>query len=118
MATLVYKICSAAQWREAEYAGQFIGADIDLADGFIHFSAAGQVAETATKHFAGRRDLGDLVLVAVAADRLGAALKWEVSRGGARFPHLYAPLPMTAVRWVKPLPLDAGGRPQLPDLAD
>jgi uncharacterized protein (DUF952 family) len=115
MARLIYKICDAALWHAAELAGSFLGAGIDLADGFIHFSAAEQVAETAAKHFSGQRNL---VLVAVAADALGTALKWEISRGGALFPHLYGPLPVSAVKWVRPLALDAGGRVLLPDLVE
>lgn len=109
--TTIYKICEAAQWGEAERAGQFRGSSVDLADGYIHFSTAAQVAETAAKHFAGRPDL---VLVAVAADDLNGALKWEPSRRGALFPHLYGVLPMAAVRWSKPLPLDASGTHVLP----
>jgi uncharacterized protein (DUF952 family) len=109
----IYKICDAASWRAAERAGEFAGAPVDLADGYIHFSAADQVAETAAKHFGGQRDL---VLVAVDPDALGAALKWEPSRGGALFPHLYGKLPLTAVRWVKPLPLDPGDRQVFPML--
>jgi uncharacterized protein (DUF952 family) len=104
--TTIYKICETAQWAEAERAGEFRGSGIDLADGYIHFSTAGQVAETARKHFA---RVPDLVLVAVTAEELGGTLKWEPSRGGALFPHLYGALPMTAVRWTKPLPLDAAG---------
>jgi uncharacterized protein (DUF952 family) len=104
--TTLYKICEAAQWAEAERAGEFRGSAADLADGFIHFSTASQAAETAAKHFAG---MADLVLVAVAAGALNGALKWEPSRGGALFPHLYGVLPMTAVRWAKPLPLGADG---------
>jgi len=113
MGDLVYKICEAASWREAERTGTFGGAGIDVADGYIHFSAADQLAETAARHFAGR---SDLVLVAVDADRLGSALKWEVSRGGALFPHLYGPLPLTAVRWVKALRPGPDGRQILPEL--
>jgi uncharacterized protein (DUF952 family) len=109
----IYKICDAAAWRAAERAGEFAGAPVDLADGYIHFSTADQVAETAAKHFAGQHNL---VLVAVAADALGAALKWEPSRGGALFPHLYGKLPFNAVRWVKPLPLSADGRHVFPTL--
>ncbi len=113
MVGLIYKICEAALWNEAERAGVFHGAPVDLADGYIHFSAADQVAETAIRHFAGQENL---LIVAVAADALGPALRWEPSRGGALFPHLYGPLPLAAVRWVKPLPADADGRPVLPDL--
>lgn len=105
--TLVYKIIDRAAWAEAEAAGVFAGAPVDLADGFIHFSAAAQVAETAAKHFAGQ---ADLLLVAVETALLGDALKWEVSRGGALFPHLYAPLDPRAAAWVRPLPLGQDGR--------
>jgi uncharacterized protein (DUF952 family) len=104
--TTIYKICESAQWAQAERAGEFCGSAVDLADGYIHFSTAGQAAETAAKHFTG---MADLVVVAVSADALNGALKWERSRGGALFPHLYGMLPMTAVRWAKPLPLGADG---------
>jgi uncharacterized protein (DUF952 family) len=111
----IYKICDATAWQAAERAGEFAGATVDLADGYIHFSAADQVEETAAKHFAGERDL---VLVAVDADALGAALKWEPSRGGALFPHLYGKLPLIAVRWTKPLPLGPDGRHVFPKLEE
>ena len=111
MTQLIYKILSAAEWGEAERAQVFRGAGIDLKDGFIHFSTAEQAAETAAKHFAGQHDL---VLVAVDAEKLGAALKWEVSRGGALFPHLYGTLATHDARWVKPLPLGADGRHVFP----
>lgn len=114
MQPLIYKICPAPLWREAEAAGVFKGAAIDLTDGYIHFSTAEQARETAAKHFAGQ---ADLVLVAVDAAALGAALKYEPSRGGALFPHLYAELPLTAVKWVKPLPLAADGSHAFPDIA-
>jgi uncharacterized protein (DUF952 family) len=104
---LIFKIVGAEEWRLAQAAGVFEGAAIDRADGYIHFSAALQAAGTAAKWFAGRRDL---VLAAVDADALGAALRWEPSRGGALFPHLYGPLPLSAVRWARTLPLDADGR--------
>lgn len=107
----IFKILSTAEWRAAESAGAFRGAGIDLADGFIHFSTAEQAAETAAKHFAGK---GDLVLVAVDAERLGAALKWEVSRGGALFPHLYGALATGDALWVKPLPLGPNGKHRFP----
>ena len=106
MARTIYKICDAALWREAERAGVFGGAPVDLADGYIHFSTAEQAAETAARHFAGQ---ADLVLVAVDAAALGSALRHEPSRGGALFPHLYGKLSLTAVRWVKPLPLGPQG---------
>ena len=113
MPTTIYKICDAALWREAERAGVFRGAPIDLADGYIHFSDPKQAAETAARHFAG---LADLVLVAVDAVALGAALRYEPSRGGALFPHLHGPLPLSAVRWVKPLRLGADGLHVFPEL--
>lgn len=113
MPQLIYKILSAAEWQAAERAGAFHGAGIDLTDGYIHFSTAAQAAETADKHFAGR---SDLVLVAVDADALGPVLKWEVSRGGALFPHLYADLGLAVVQWTKPLPLDREGKHIFPPL--
>jgi uncharacterized protein (DUF952 family) len=106
MSQPIYKICQEALWREAERVGRFDGAPVDLADGFIHFSAAGQVRETAARHFSGERDL---VLVAVDAAALGERLRWEPSRDGALFPHLYGSLPISAVLSVTPLPLRADG---------
>ena len=113
MTTLIYKIAPRALWRAAEAQGIFAGAPVDLADGYIHFSTAAQARETAAKHFA---EQDDLLLVAVDAEGLGAALKWEVSRGGALFPHLYAPLDLATVSWVKPLPLGEDGRHIFPEL--
>jgi uncharacterized protein (DUF952 family) len=113
MTALAYKIVDAPSWREAEARGRFEGAAIDLADGYIHLSTAGQVAETAAKYFAG---MDDLVLVAVDCAALGTALRWEPARGGALFPHIYGALPMAAVRWAAPLPLDADGRHLFPEL--
>lgn len=110
---LIYKICPRALWQEAEAKGAFEGAPVDLADGFIHFSTAAQVEETAAKHFAGQEAL---LLIAVEAKRLGAALRHEPSRGGALFPHLYGPLALSAVRWVAPLPLTPDGRHDFKDL--
>lgn len=106
MADVIYKICPDTLWRAAEKAGRFDGAPIDLADGYIHFSNASQVKETAARHFAGQQGL---LLVAVDAGLLGDALRWEISRGGALFPHLYAPLDPSAALWVKPLPLGPDG---------
>jgi len=111
--TTIYKICPTQLWRDAQQAGQFRGAPPDVADGFIHFSSAQQVAETAAKHFPGATDQ---VLVAVDGVVLGEALKWEPSRGGDLFPHLYGALPVDAVKWVKPLPLGADGRHVFPEL--
>ncbi len=111
--TIVYKICEEVLWREAERAGVFRGAPVDARDGFIHFSTAAQVRETAARHFDGA---GGLLLVAVSADALAGALKWEVSRGGDLFPHLYGTLPLGAVLWTKPLPLGADRRHVFPEL--
>jgi uncharacterized protein (DUF952 family) len=111
--TLIYKICPRPLWQEAERDGVFRGAPVDRADGYIHFSTDAQVRETAAKHFAGQ---DDLLLIAVEAEALGPALKWEPSRGGALFPHLYGELSLRSVRWVKPLPLGADGRHEFPDV--
>lgn len=112
MDTVIYKICPAELWRAAEAAGRFDGAPVDHADGYIHFSTAAQMRETAAKHFAGQ---ADLLLVAVDAPALGDALKWEVSRGGALFPHLYGALDPAHVRSVVALPLGPDGRHRFPD---
>jgi uncharacterized protein (DUF952 family) len=111
--TTIYKICERRSWLAAEAVGEFRGSADDTRDGFIHFSTAGQLADTAAKHFAAQ---SDLLLIAVDAGRLGPQLKWERSRGGALFPHLYGPLPRDAVRWVRPLPDEIAGRRQLPEL--
>ncbi|RXF67539.1 DUF952 domain-containing protein [Hansschlegelia zhihuaiae] len=109
---LIYKIAPAALWAEAERQGAFSGAPVDRQDGFIHFSTAAQAPETAARHFAGQQGL---VLAAVDAAALGPALKWEPSRGGALFPHLYGPLPLSAVRWTAPLPIGADGAHAFPE---
>jgi uncharacterized protein (DUF952 family) len=111
--TTIYKIVSSSLWRDAESVGVFRGAPVDLADGFIHFSTATQAEETAVKHFAGQ---SDLLLVSVEAETFGARLKWEPSRGGALFPHLYDVLDLAAVTKVEPLPLGADGRHRFPPL--
>ena len=103
---LVFKIFRRSEWDQFVAAGQTAGAPIDLSDGFIHLSTAQQVTETAARHFADQRDL---VLVALRAERLGATLKWEPSRGGALFPHLYRPMVAADVVWDKSLPLGAAG---------
>ena len=112
--TTIYKICERAAWRLAAQTGGYHGSQADVRDGFIHFSTAAQLAGTMAKHFAGQREL---LLVAVDADALGEALKWEPSRGGELFPHLYAALPLTAVRWTKALPDEVAGRRALSELA-
>lgn len=109
----IYKIVPASLWRKAERDGVFRGAPVDIADGFIHFSTATQVEETAANHFSGQHDL---LLVRVEAERLGDALKWEPSRGGALFPHLYAELSLSDIADVAPLPLEPGGRHRFPPL--
>jgi uncharacterized protein (DUF952 family) len=111
--TTIYKICERAEWREAETAQSFLGTEADERDGFIHFSTAAQLAETAAKHYANK---ADLVLVAVDADSLGMTLVWERSRGGEMFPHLYGVLPLSAVKWARPLPNEVGGHRALPEL--
>jgi len=103
---LIFKIFRRAEWTAFTAAGRTAGAPVDLADGFIHFSTAAQVAETAAKHFA---EESDLVLVALDDVALGDALKWEPSRGGALFPHLYRELVIEDVVWDKSLPLGATG---------
>lgn len=111
--TLVYKILPSALWLEAEQLGVFKGAPIDLKDGYIHFSTAEQARETAAKHFKGQ---DNLLLAAFETDRMGETLKWEPSRGGALFPHLYAELPVSSASWVRPLPLGVDGEHVFPDL--
>lgn len=98
--TTIYKILAADEWRAAERAGVYRGSADDKRDGFIHFSSAEQTLGTYEKYFSGKPDL---VLAAIDAAALGAALKWEASRGGALFPHLYGDLPLSAVRWSRPL---------------
>jgi uncharacterized protein (DUF952 family) len=110
---IIYKICPQSLWKEAEKANSFTGAPIDIQDGYLHFSTAEQVKETADKHFTGQNDL---LLIAINADSLGPALRYEPSRGGNLFPHLYAPLALSSVLWVKPLPLGPDGRHVFPDL--
>ena len=111
--TTIYKICEGAAWQEAQSGGLYRGSAVDHRDGFIHFSTAAQVAETAAKHFVGQTDL---VLVAVDGGTLGTALKWEPSRGGALFPHLYGALPVAVVRWARPLPDEVDGRRDIAEL--
>ena len=112
---LVFKIVPAALWRAAERDGVFHGAPVDRSDGYIHLSTAAQVRETASRHFSGQ---ADLLLVAFDSAEIGPALKWEPSRGGALFPHLYGTLDPRAARWAQPLPLDRDGRHVFPLLTE
>lgn len=109
---LIYKICPESLWRNAEATGRFSGAAIDLTDGYIHFSTGEQLRETAARHFAGQQGL---LLIAVDDATLGEALRYEPSRGGALFPHLYAALDPKAVRWIAPLAQDQSGRHIIPE---
>lgn len=112
--TRIYKILARAEWAAAETAGSFLGSAVDLADGFIHFSTGAQAAETARRYFKG---LTDLVVLEVEGDDLGATLRWEPSRGGDLFPHLYDVLTPAQVRAVIEAPLGPDGVPLLGDLA-
>jgi uncharacterized protein (DUF952 family) len=109
----VYKILKAAEWAAAQRAGRFEGAAIDLTDGYIHLSTAAQAGETARLHFAGQ---ADLVLLRIDTAALGAALRWEPSRGGQLFPHLYGPLVCALVGAATPIALGADGTPEVGEL--
>lgn len=109
----IYHMCRTEEWQAAKARKQYQGSSQDAADGFIHFSTAGQIVESAAKHRAGQ---AGLVLLTVDADRLGPALKWEESRGGALFPHLYGALPVDAVLRADDLPLGPDGRHVFPPL--
>ena len=109
----VYKILARRAWEAAQAAGVFEGAEIDRRDGYIHLSTATQAAETARLHFQGRPDL---LVLEIEADDLGEALRWEPSRGGQLFPHLYGRLDPARVRGVHSVPLDEAGAPVMPDL--
>jgi uncharacterized protein (DUF952 family) len=111
---MIYHVCRAEEWQAALTTGHYPGSSQDQADGFIHFSGADQLQASVAKHRAGQ---DGLVLLAVDEAVLGDALKWEPTRGGALFPHLYGALPLAAVRSVQPLPLGADGRHQLPPLS-
>ncbi len=113
--TLIYHVCRREEWREGARRGAYPGSSQDAADGFIHFSTAEQVRASVAKHRAGQ---DGLVLIAAAAEALGPSLRWEPSRGGALFPHLYAPLPVSAVVAVWDLPLGADGRHLFPRRLD
>lgn len=113
MSDVIFKICDGGLWAEAVRSGVFKGAPVDREDGYIHFSTADQVVETARRHF---RGIEGLVLAAIEKSRLGSALRYEPSRGGDLFPHLYGDLPMSAVRWTVPLPLGPDGHHLFPEL--
>ncbi|AVM75830.1 DUF952 domain-containing protein [Magnetospirillum gryphiswaldense] len=115
MTALIYHMCRAEEWQAAQASGLYPGSSQDVADGFIHFSTASQVVESAAKHRAGQ---SGLLLLAVDAASLGDALKWEPSRGGQLFPHLYGPLPVGAVRSARTLPLGADGLHLFPAFED
>ncbi len=111
MGPVAYKVLTAPQMADLLAQGQFSGAPIDLADGYIHLSSAAQLTETVDKHFAGQTDL---YVAAVDLDRLGSAIRWEPSRGGQLFPHLYSELPLSAVIAHDPLERDEDGSVRLP----
>jgi uncharacterized protein (DUF952 family) len=110
---IIYHLAREAGWRDAQRTGTYRGTAEDRADGFLHFSTGGQVAESAARH---RKGETDLILVAVESEALGDALRWEPSRGGALFPHLYGALPVASVRWTQPLPLGDDGLHRFPAL--
>jgi uncharacterized protein (DUF952 family) len=101
---ILFKLLRQSEWAAAAASGTFNGSSVDIRDGFIHLSAAHQVRETAARHFGGQTDL---VLVAIAEDRL-TGLRWEASRGGDLFPHVYGAIPVSAAIWVKALPFADG----------
>jgi uncharacterized protein (DUF952 family) len=107
----IYKVVNITLWEQAGKSGAFEGSADDRRDGFIHFSKGNQLHATLQKHFKG---VDNLVLIAVDGGLLGSYLRWEISRGGDLFPHLYGALPMKAVLWSAPLPLDRDGRHVLP----
>ena len=113
MTTLIYHMCKREEWQAATLSGVYGGSSQDRADGFLHFSTAEQIVESAAKHRAGQ---DGLVLLTVKAEILGDALKWEVSRGGAMFPHLYDDLPVSATIRVDDLPLGPDGKHNFPEL--
>jgi uncharacterized protein (DUF952 family) len=112
---VIFKIAHATEWRVAQRAGHYAGSAKDRADGFIHFSTAAQLAETLRRYYAGA---DDLLLIAVGESALGDALKWEhASSRGEDSPHLYAPLPLSAVKWTLPIARDAHGIAIVPPMA-
>jgi len=115
MKRTIYHMCRAEEWQAAQQTGFYPGSSQDVADGFIHFSTAEQVVESAARHRAGQ---SGLLLLVADADRLGDALRWEASRRGMLFPHLYGPLPVTAVTAVHDLPLGPDGLHRFPSLEE
>ncbi|HEX3863274.1 MAG TPA: DUF952 domain-containing protein [Stellaceae bacterium] len=113
MPDMIYHMCPAATWAEAVAAGRYTGTEDDRRDGFIHFSTAAQIAESARRHRAGQRGL---LLIAVAAEQLGDRLRWETSRGGDLFPHVYGALDPAETVSAEPLPLGADGEHIFPPL--
>jgi uncharacterized protein (DUF952 family) len=111
MSAVIYKIVTRQQWQDALQEGVFYGSPADLADGYIHFSTAVQLQETAAKHFAGETGL---LLLLVKTNPISENLRWERSRGGELFPHLYAPLPLEAVREMYEIENGHDGRHQFP----
>ncbi len=109
---MIYHMCKSEEWQSAQTSGFYGGSSQDLADGFIHFSTSGQIVKSAAKHRAGQ---GGLVLLSVDETALGDKLKWEASRGGALFPHLYGDLPLSAVCRADPLLLGNDGNHIFPE---
>jgi uncharacterized protein (DUF952 family) len=112
MKQIIYKVANTADWRNATAIGHFSGSSDDLRDGFIHLSAETQLKGTLEKHFRGQTDL---LLIAFEEDAIKPRLRWETSRGGELFPHLYGELPTSNALWARPLMLDADGVPALQD---
>lgn len=108
----IYKITTLPLFEAAQKSGTLTGMPIDLTDGYMHFSTAEQAGETLSRHFAGQ---SGLMLLAVPTASVEKDLKWEVSRGGALFPHLYAPLAMSDVAWSAPIAVAADGSCTLPE---
>jgi uncharacterized protein (DUF952 family) len=113
MTEMIYHMCRADEWAEAVASGTYAGSSQDKADGFIHFSTAEQIVESARRHRAGQ---GGLLLLAIDTAMLGDRLKWEPSRAGALFPHVYGTISPAESAWVKPLPLGADGAHLFPEM--